>query len=352
MMGVTAPPVSCRDLTVDHGSTRALDGVDLDVSPGATVAVLGPSGAGKTTLLHAVAGFLPPTRGEVHVAGRLVASARRLVPPERRSVGVVFQHYALWPHLSALETVAYPFRRRGLSRAESRRRAATLLERMGIAELAGRRPDQLSGGQQQRVGIARALAREASVYLFDEPTAHLDTALRATLQEELAERRREQGAAALLATHDAGEALGVADMVVLLREGRVVQTGTPEAIYAEPVDRWAALLSGPASVLATSAEPVDRGFVALRVGDERVVVPGGGAAGGSALVRPDWVDLDGPLSAKVARAWYRGPHTDYRLDTPVGFVAVRLPGPPRAAAGEVVGWGLRRAWLVRAADDC
>lgn len=336
----------CRDVAVAYGRVLALDGVDLRVEAGEAVALLGPSGAGKSTLLHLVAGFVGPTRGEVDVAGRTVATPDRALPPERRAVGVVFQHYALWPHMTALDTVAYPLRRRGVRTREARRQALGLLERMGIDDLAGRRPAELSGGQQQRVGLARALAREATVYLFDEPTAHLDTALRATLQEEMTERRRALGAAAVYATHDAGEALGVADRVALLRAGQLVQLGAPQEVYEQPVDLWAAQLTGPASLLASPTHAAGRGRVGLELAGEEVVVPGGGRTGGQALVRPDWVELGGPLPAKVAQAWYRGTHTDYRLDTPAGFVEARTPGPPQASPGEATSWSLRRVWLI------
>lgn len=340
------PAVHCRDVVVSYGRVLALDGVDIIVEPGEAVALLGPSGAGKSTLLHLVAGFIAPTRGEVDVAGQTVASPARSLPPERRNVGVVFQHYALWPHMTALDTVAYPLRRRGARTRDARRQAHVLLERMGIPELADRRPAELSGGQQQRVGLARALAREASVYLFDEPTAHLDTALRATLQEEMTDRRRALGAAALYATHDAGEALAVADRLLLLRAGRVVQSGGPRDVYEEPADLWAAQLTGPASMLGAVAQPAGAGQVALRVAGETMIVPGGGAAGGTPLVRPDWVALGGPLPGKIDQVWYRGPYTDYRLDTPLGFIEAREHGPPQATRGDVTNWTLRRVWLI------
>lgn len=345
--------VECAGLTVDYGRVRALDAVGLTVEAGEAVAVLGPSGSGKTTLLHAVAGFLTPTAGTVRIAGETVADARRVVPPERRRVGVVFQHYALWPHLSALETVAYPLRRSGIGAREARRRARDLLARMGVADLADRIPAQMSGGQQQRVGVARALARDAAVFLFDEPTAHLDTALRGRLQEEMSERRAATGAAALYSTHDAGEALAIADRVVLVREGRIVQAGSPRQVYEEPADRWAALLTGPASVLALPAGPVRDDQVRLAIGDARVDVSGGGAAVDGevdVLIRPDWATLRGVLPGTVRHVWYRGPHTDYRLEVPGGMLDVREPGPPAAAPGEAVGWTLHRAWLLQRAE--
>lgn len=344
------PVLRCRNLTAGYDSTPVLSDVDLVVGADETLAVLGPSGSGKTTLFHTVAGFLSVWDGEIWLGEQLVGSSRRHVPPERRHVGVVFQHYALWPHRSVLGNVSYPIERRGTSADQARKEAEGLLERMGIAELASRRPAQLSGGQQQRVGLARALARRARLYLFDEPTAHLDAALRTALQEELAAQRRQTGASAVYTTHDATEALAVADRAVLLRDGRVIQTGTPMEVYARPVDLWAAELTGPASILAVDIAGVDTDGVQLRWrgGEVTVAVDEVQAAHGSAraLVRPDWTALGGPLPGVVAERWYRGPHTDYRLDTPAGGVVVRQTGPPQAEVGQRPGWDLRRVWLL------
>lgn len=346
-----APAVECRNLRVAYGSEQALAGLDLLVEPHEAVAVLGPSGSGKTTLLHTLAGFLHPAAGEVRIAGRTVASAGRGLPPEKRDVAVVFQNYALWPHLTAVETVAYPLRRGGLPPAAARRQALKLLERMGVAQLAGRRPAELSGGQQQRVGVARALARgPGALYLFDEPTAHLDTALRAALQDELAQRRKTTGAAAVYATHDAPEALAVADRVTLLRAGVVVQAGASRVVYEQPVDLWAARLTGPASVLRVSIHRVVRDKLVVVLGTQWLTVRGGpddvfpGTA--DVLVRPEWTGLGGQLAGVVRHVSYRGPHTDYRLGTPGGEVDVREPGPPSAGVGQEVTWSLHRVWVV------
>lgn len=344
------PAVETHGLGVAYGPVRALDRVDLRVAAGETTALLGPSGAGKTTLLHAVAGFVAPDAGEVRIGGRAVASPAGSLPPEHRSVAVVFQHFALWPHLTAVENVAYPLRRKGHAAAPARREALGLLERMDIGDLAGRRPAELSGGQQQRVGLARAVARDAAVYLLDEPTAHLDAAMRSALEEELTTRRRGTGAAALHATHDAAEALAVADRVLLMRDGRVVQSGSPPQVYEQPVDLWAAQLTGPASLLEDAVRRRERGAVVLAVGPAEARVPVCGHAAPAApspvLLRPEWLTLTGPLPGTVAHVWYRGPHTDYRLATPAGAVTVREPGPPRAAVGDAPGWQAHRAWLL------
>lgn len=340
--------LACRAVEVAYDADPVLRSIDLDVGPEEVVAVLGPSGSGKTTLLYAVAGFLNLASGEIAIGGRTVATAADQDPPEARDVGFVFQHYALWPHLDALETVAYPLRRRGLDRAEAARQAGDLLERMSIADLSHRKPAELSGGQQQRVGLARALAGRPALYLFDEPTAHLDTALRVALQEELAEQRRSSEAAAVYATHDSGEALAIADRIVLLRDGAVAQVGTPQEVYARPVDLWVARLTGPASVLRVDVAQAGSGEIVVRCEGRTVKVEGSAAAPGwsSVLVRPDWAELGGDLPGLVRQVWYRGPYTDYRLETAAGLVEIRKDGMPIARAGDRINWALRRVWSV------
>jgi len=311
-----------RGLSVTYDGTPALTEVDLRVAAGEMLALLGPSGSGKSTLLHTVAGLNPLQAGEIWLGGQRVAGPDGGHPPEGRGVAMVFQNYALWPHLTALDTVAYPGRRRGLRKTEARQEAMAILERLQVAHLAHRRPAELSGGEQQRVGLGRALARHASLYLFDEPTAHLDTHVRGVFLEELLTRRRESGAAALYATHDAEEALGVADRVAVLAAGRVVQVGTPEDVYHRPVDLWAARLTGPASVLAGRAGPL--------------------------LVRPEWARLVGDRTARVEDVWFRGPHSDYLLETDQGRLLVRAPGPPRHRRGDATSWSLQESWALGA----
>ena len=341
-------PLECRGVTVAYDTNPVLSSVDLEVNPEEVVAVLGPSGSGKTTLLYAVAGFVDLAAGEISMGGRTVATVGGRDAPELRDVGFVFQHYALWPHLDALSTVAYPLRRRGSDPAEAARQAQELLERMGIADLAHRRPAELSGGQQQRVGLARALAGRPALYLFDEPTAHLDTTLRVALQEELAEQRQASGAAAVYATHDSGEALAIADRIALLRDGTVVQIGFPHEVYNQPVDLWAAKLTGPASVLNVDVAQAGHQEIIIRCDGRTVKVEGAAAERGRAslLVRPDWAELGGDLPGRVTHVWYRGPHTDYRLETAAGSVEIRGDGAPIAIPGERINWTLRRVWSV------
>ncbi|MFY9916569.1 MAG: ABC transporter ATP-binding protein [Nocardioidaceae bacterium] len=344
----SAHVLELRALTVEYDDVTAVDGIDLHVRTGEVVALLGPSGSGKSTLLHAVAGFRPPTRGEIWLQGRCVASPAKAEPPERRDVAVVFQNYALWPHLSAVDTVAYPIRRRGGRRRAARAEATELLERLGIGHLATRRPVELSGGEQQRVGLARALARQASLYLFDEPTAHLDTHVRGVFLDELVLRREATGAGGLYATHDAEEALGLADRVALLNAGRLVQLGTPQQVYDEPVDLWAARLTGPASTLEGVVVNGPVGMVSVNVAgaviavDAPEVAPAGTAV--SALVRPEWARLGGDLRGRLRTVRFQGPHSDHVVETESGELVIREPGPPRHAPGDLVNWSLRRLW--------
>jgi ABC-type sugar transport system ATPase subunit len=314
-----------RNLSITYGSTRVLDSLNLTVRGGEVIALLGPSGSGKSTLLNAVAGFRPINSGEILLSGRNVAAPGHTEPPERRDIAFVFQDYGLWPHLTAIDTVAYPLRRRGVRPAPARDQARAILERLGIGPLADRKPAQLSGGEQQRVGLARAMAREAALYLFDEPTAHLDAQVRDVFLAELAARRRESGTAAIYATHDAAEALGLADRVALLIGGRVIQKGSPQQLYAEPVSVEAARLTGPASLLNDDAM-------------------------GRVLVRPDWVRFGGDRTGVVVDVWFRGSYTDYVLRTSDGELLLRTPAPPAHRRGEELSWSLDRCWPLPDAD--
>ncbi len=320
------PTLACLDVRLGYGGAPVLTAVDLEVAPGEVVAVLGPSGSGKTTLLHAVAGFVAPEAGEIRLAGRTVSTPRRCTPPERRRIGMVFQNYALWPYLTVLDTVAYPMRRRGPARTAARAGALELLAKVGLGDLGGRRPAQLSGGQQQRVGLARALAARPRLFLFDEPTAHLDAYVRAVVLAEVARQRAEAGAAALYGTHDAGEALAIADRIAVLHSGRLVQVGPPTEVYARPADLTVARLTGPASVLTTGAD-------------------------GPVLVRPDWAGLGGDRPGRVVAVRFAGPHTEYQLTTPGGEVLIREGGPPRLAVGESTTWTLKHSWPLAGSGE-
>jgi ABC-type Fe3+/spermidine/putrescine transport system ATPase subunit len=336
--------LSCHGLTAGYGDVVVLRGIDLKIAAGETVALLGPSGSGKTTLLYAIAGLLPIASGALQIGGVEVDAS---TPPEDRSIGMVFQNYALWPHLAARDTVAYPLIRQGYERSQALAEAQQLLDLVGIGHLGERLPDQLSGGQQQRVGLARALARRPRLYLFDEPTAHLDAGLRDLLQAELGDAGMRDGAAAVYTTHDAAEAMAVADRIAVMREGRIVQIGSPAGLYEAPQDEWVARLTGPVSVLSTEVRGVADGAVELAVGGVGLTVGGGAASpqAGVVLVRPDWASLGGPLQGTVAGVRYEGPHTDYLIESDAGTVRVRQAGAPELWPGDDTGWSLHRVWV-------
>lgn len=210
-----------RALRHDFGATRVLDGIDIDVPAGRTLAVLGPSGCGKSTLLKLLAGLLQPSGGEIHFGATKVACAHRCVPPDARSLGMVFQDYALWPHMSVAANVAFALEMRGVPRAERRVRVDEALERVGLAGAGTRRPQALSGGQQQRVALARAIVAEPSVLLFDEPLSNLDPELRARLCEDIGALLRRLGTTAVYVTHNRDEADALADDIVILSHGRI-----------------------------------------------------------------------------------------------------------------------------------
>lgn len=337
--------LECSRVTVRYGDVTAVDELDLVVRTGETVALLGPSGSGKTSLLYAIAGLLSIDGGSIALASELVATPDHSLPPERRSVGLVFQNYALWPHMSALDIVAYPMRRAGVARAAARHRALGLLEKVGIGALADRRPAELSGGQQQRVGLARALAREARIYLFDEPTAHLDAVSKVTTLDEIDRRTAETGAAVIYATHDSAEALALADRVAIMRDGRIVQIDTAQAVYERPIDIDAATLTGSASVLrarmATDGSHVAVAGASIPVHTD--VVDEAGEV--DVIVRPEWVSLHGPLAGEVIDVRFTGPHTDYRIITSAGELNARVPGPPQWERGESTGATIERGWV-------
>ena len=341
----------CEGLTVSFGGTKVLDGLDLEVAASETVALLGPSGSGKTTLLYAIAGLLEPDAGTIEIDGRHVGPE---IGPEHRNLAMVFQNYALWPHLDARSTVGYPLERRGMPKAEARAKADELLELVGIGQLGNRLPGQLSGGEQQRVGLARALAAEPELFLFDEPTAHLDAAVRQALQQELVAQRARTGAAALYTTHDAAEAMAVADRVAVLRGGRIVQIGSPVEVYEEPVDEWVAALTGPASVVKCDLIAASDGMVDLQLGGQSITVPGRAAcpSGPAILVlRPAWARLGGPIQGEVAVSRFEGPHTDLTVTIPGGTLAIRQLGWPPVVVGDTVGVEIERGWVVGITTD-
>jgi iron(III) transport system ATP-binding protein len=287
------------------GAVRAVEGAELEVGRGEFVALLGPSGCGKTTLLRLIAGFEAPDAGSVLLGGRVVAGAA-WVPPERRHVGMVFQDYALFPHLTVARNVGY-----GLPRRARGPRVREALALVGLEGHEERFPHELSGGQQQRVALARALAPEPQVVLLDEPWSNIDPVLRGSLRDELAAILRATGVTVLLVTHEQEEAFSLADRVALMRAGRIVQAGPPEEVYYDPASRWAAEFVGVANLLPGR---LAEGRVETPVGS--FAAPNGDDPGSvDVLVRPELLELqpDPTGAGEVVSREFRGHDVFYRV---------------------------------------
>ncbi|WKV70725.1 ABC transporter ATP-binding protein [Streptomyces sp. PCS3-D2] len=319
-------------------NATVLDGLDLTVPAGALVAVLGPSGCGKTTLLRIIAGFLRADAGTVTIGDRTLSGPGTHLPPERRRIGIVPQEGALFPHLSVARNVAFGLA--GLDRGARRLRVEEMLELVGLAGFGDRMPHELSGGQQQRIALARALAPQPQLVLLDEPFNALDSALRSGVRADVRAALQATGATAVLVTHDQQEALSAADLVAVVRKGRVAQCDTPHEIYRRPADPWVAAFVGDAVLVAGT---VDRGAATTALGRVRLADPPGGVREGTVLLRPEQIQLTDITSAEA-----RGTVTDVRyyghdamvtvtLDGVEAPIDVRVPGPAPASPGERTG---------------
>jgi putative spermidine/putrescine transport system ATP-binding protein len=262
--GSTGKPLRLDKITHRYGASTAVDNVTFDINGGELVALLGPSGCGKTTLLRAIGGFINQTEGHVIVGGERIDH----LPANKRAVGIVFQNYALFPHMTAAENVAYGLQARGTSRAATRARVDEMLQLVKLSHLAQRYPKELSGGQQQRVALARALAVKPTILLLDEPFAALDKSLRLDMQIEIKHIQRLSGTTTLIVTHDQEEALSMADRVAVFNQGRLEQFGTPSEVYDRPQSLFVNTFLGTANLLPGK-------FVGLSGSDARVeLTPG------------------------------------------------------------------------------
>ena len=313
--------VSLRGVSKSFGALQAVREVSLEIERGELMAVLGPSGCGKTTLLRTIAGFERPDAGTVVVGDEVVAGSGRFVPPERRRIGMVFQDYALFPHLTVRANVAF-----GLAaRPRDERDPVTLrtLELVGLQHKADRYPHELSGGERQRVALARAMAPGPALVLLDEPFSSLDASLRAGLRREVELILRDAEATALLVTHDQEEALSLADRLAVMREGRIVQVGAPEEVYVRPASRWAAQFVGEVNVLSGVAHGSG---VETELGVFDLRAPASGSV--HVAVRPEQLELraDHDGNAEVVAREFRGHDVLYRLRHEAGrVVLVQLP---------------------------
>jgi putative spermidine/putrescine transport system ATP-binding protein/spermidine/putrescine transport system ATP-binding protein len=322
-MSQTVPIATASDIAVSFagvtkrfGDSVALNKVSLAVRRGEFMTLLGPSGCGKTTLLNLAAGFFSPDGGDIRIDGVQVND----VPTYRREIGMMFQNYALFPHMSVASNVAYGLKVRGVGKAERERRVNDVLALVKLGGYGDRKPRQLSGGQQQRVALARALVINPTVLLLDEPFSALDKNLRAAMQVELREIQRKVEVTTIFVTHDQGEALSLSDRIAVMSQGAIHQLGTPADIYRQPSDRFVASFVGDANVLRGRLDAIEGDQARIGIGSARVGVPAaslGGLATGAAVdlfVRPEQLTLTdagaGDISGTVAAQVYQGGHVD------------------------------------------
>jgi ABC-type Fe3+/spermidine/putrescine transport system ATPase subunit len=286
--------ISVQNLVKIYGANRVVSGVSLEVAKGEFVSLLGPSGCGKTTTLRCIAGLEEANGGEIAIGGEVVSAPEKgiMIAPNARDIGMVFQSYAVWPHMTVAENVAFPLRIRRMAAAAVEERVAWALGIVGLAELRDRQPSQLSGGQQQRVALARAIVGRPRVLLFDEPLSNLDAKLRDSTRAEIRRLQRELDIAALYVTHDQAEALSMSDRVIVMDKGVIQQTGTPKELYRRPANRFVADFVGVASFLDVTA--ADNGLL-WRLPDGTLVAADGSAASGGSrhqlMLRPEAVSL-------------------------------------------------------------
>jgi len=319
--------VELRDIVKHYGTVVALDHVTLNVEKGEFVSLLGPSGCGKTTTLRVIAGFVEPDEGEILVMGEEV-SAR---PPHKRNMGMVYQNYALFPHMTVFENVAYGLRMRGLSRALIRERVASVLDLVQLRGMEDRYPGQLSGGQQQRVALGRAIAIQPKVLLLDEPLSNLDAKLRKQMQVELRELQRRLAITTVYVTHDQEEALTLSDRIVIMQHGHVIQIGEPSAVYHNPANTFVANFIGTTNILrgrvaetdvtpgrlsfvsagglhlelaAGTAQPLQTGEVCVTIRPEQIQFTSTGEGDGSSNL----------VHGVIAHVAYLGSRTSYYVD--------------------------------------
>lgn len=313
--------------TKRYGAVTALDGVDLSLERGRSLALLGPSGCGKTTLLRSIAGLETLDGGRIEVDGQVLTGERTFVRPEQRRVGMVFQDWALFPHMSVAKNVAY-----GLSRREvAAGRVADALDMVDMRHLADRKPHELSGGQGQRVALARALAPRPSLLLFDEPFSSLDSELRLSVRTEVAALLREVGVTSVFVTHDQEEAFVLGDEVAVMKDGSIEQVGRPTDVYDAPSSPWVAGFVGEANLIPAA---LDGATAQTRLGAVPLAQPGSGQA--DVLLRPEYLSVAAGDSACIDGIEFYGHDTSYRVSTPDANLLVRVLAAPKFAVGDRV----------------
>lgn len=336
--------VELATLTKRYGAFTAVEDINIAIEAGEFCTLLGPSGSGKTTLLRIIAGYDEATSGTIQIGGREVAD----IPVARRNIGMVFQNYALFPHMTVAENVAFPLEMRGIPAAARQRKVESVIDLIGLKGLAGRLPRQLSGGQQQRVAVARALVFDPDILLMDEPLGALDKNLRTTMQSEIRALHRRIGVTIVYVTHDQEEAMNMSDRVVVMNQGRVEQCGPPAALYDRPASAFVARFLGDCTLLPVTADPGSGGF-RLKVAGSAIILQTDGAqvAAGPMLagIRPERLrilgsDVEGWITfpARVQDVSFTGPDYRVELSAQGSNLALRAPnlGAPPARPGEDV----------------
>ncbi len=351
-MAGTSQGLSVERLTKRYGGVVAVDDVSLEVERGKFLTLLGPSGSGKTTILMAIAGFVEPSAGEIRSGDRVITH----LPPEKRNFGMVFQGYALFPHMSVGENVAFPLKVRGRPRAETAAMVKSALDLVQLGHLKDRLPGQLSGGQQQRVALARALVFDPDILLLDEPLSALDKKLRADLQLELKALHQRVGKTFIYVTHDQDEALSMSDEIVILRHGRIVQQGSPSALYEAPRTHFVADFLGKSNFLTGRVGDGDASGFRYLVNERPFLqaAPGRVAPEGTDILiglRPEKLELRGDappdtanrLEGRIANWSYFGANLSIIAETPIGPIAATVPSwrsqmTPATGAPVWIGW--------------
>ena len=336
-------------LTKRYGGVTSVDGIGLAVEPGEFICLLGPSGCGKTTTLRMIAGFLEPDEGRIRVSGKEVSRPGSVVPPERRNMGMIFQSYAVWPHMTVRDNVAYGLKMRGVAADEKRTRTDAALAATKLSELTARYPSELSGGQQQRVALARALAPNPEILLLDEPLSNLDANLRGEMRLEIRRLHEQFHNTSIYVTHDQLEAMTMADRIVVMNAGRIEQIGTPQDVYDRPNSRFVARFIGASNVIDArhvGGNEVEVGGHPIRVGEGEFA--GAGREMGICVKTHDVeIVADGQeagannvLPGVVRSHAYLGSHRDYVIDVGQDLM-VEAPAALELAPGSKVKVRLR-----------
>ncbi|QJQ95879.1 MULTISPECIES: ABC transporter ATP-binding protein [Halomonadaceae] len=331
-----------ESLTKRYGSSNAVEDITLDVAKGEFVSLLGPSGCGKTTTLQMIAGFVEPTRGRILMNGEDLTDRK----PNQRGIGIVFQSYALFPHMTVAENVRFGLEMRRVPAEESLRLVGEALELVRLEHLENRYPRELSGGQRQRVALARALVIKPPLLLLDEPLSNLDAKLRESMQIELRAIQQQVGTTTLMVTHDQSEALSLSDRVVVMNQGRVVQVDDPFAAYERPNNAFVSSFVGKTNLLAGRLDRHGEEPPAIRLGEQRIdlpVPPGLGDGDIQLSIRPERLELtdheSGLLQGRVRTRLFLGNHWLYQVDSSAGELLITQPnlGPMEVAVGDDVG---------------